>query len=59
MLAAVLDRAQCERIVVHLAIAEPSDIESFHGPPAAFAVLDAMPEPWDLADDDPDAELAA
>jgi len=61
MLAAVLDHPECARIVKHLAITEPelSDIESFHGPPVAFAVVDAVPEPWDLADDDPDAQLAA
>ena len=59
VLAAVIARAECERIVRHLAVANPEDFVAIRGPPTEFEFVDVGPEPWDLPDDDPGDELAA
>ena len=59
VLAAVVARGECERIVRHLAVANPEDFVAIRGPPAEFEFVDAGPDPWDLPDDDPGDELAA
>ena len=59
VLAAVVARAACARIVRHLAVAHPADFVAIHGPPTDLELVAVATDPWDVAADDPGDELAA